>query len=177
MGYSISWIAFHGKSRQQVLELLRLVDTDEADPANETPISGSELPGGWYALFLNDIIHPYLDRLGEFSRGCTVLGCRVEEHIMASTAFLYQDGSRVWNITHEAEKGIYNLEIVGSPPPSFSPLAFRQKQDSAGGETAGVDHMFDAPLQLAFSICGYRHDHWKFDWGEPSFTRLEDLGA
>jgi hypothetical protein len=36
-----------------------MLDTAEPDGANESPISGSEVPGGWYVVFLNDIEHPY----------------------------------------------------------------------------------------------------------------------
>ena len=179
MGYSISWVAFHGLPKSEVLSLTRLIDTAEPDEANESPISGSELPGGWYVLFLNDIVHPYVspERLREISIGCTVLGCQVEEHVMASACFLYKNGGRIWNVTHEAEKGLYNMEIEGQAPESFSITEFRQAQDRAGGEAAGVDYMFDAPLELAHRMCGYRHDRWKFDWGQPYFTRLEAESA
>jgi hypothetical protein len=137
-----------------------LVDTAEPDEANESPISGSELPGGWYVLFLNDLIHPYMsaETLRELSSGCTVLGCQVEEHVMVSASFLYKNGTRMWKVLHEAEKGLYDLQIDGVPPESFSISEFRQRQDAAGGEVAGVDYIFDAPLELARRICGYRHD-------------------
>ena len=179
MGYSISWIAFHGLSKGEVLSITRLIDTAEPDEANESPISGSEVPGGWFVLFLNDIVHPYVshERLREFSLACTVLGAQVEEHVMVSASFLYKNGARIWSITHEAEKGVYNMEIDGQPPDSFSISEFREAQDRAGGEAAGVDHMFDAPLELARRICGYRHDRCKFDWGQPRFRRLEAESA
>lgn len=174
MGYSISWIAFQGLTKSEILSCTRLIDTGEPDGVNESPISGSELPCGWYVLFLNDVTHPYVsgDTLRELSRGCSVLGCQVEEHAMVSASFFYQNGTRIWNVVHDSEKGLYHLEIDGDPPESFSISECRQKQDSAGGEGAGVDYIFDAPLELARRICGYRHDRWKFDWGQPTFTRL-----
>lgn len=174
MGFSIAWIAFHGLTKAEVLSHVDLVDTQERDEANESPISGSELPGGWYVLFLSDVAHPYLsaESLQRLSKGCTVLGCQVEEHVMVSASFLYENGARIWHILHESEKGVYNLEIEGAPPGSFSIAEFRQKQHEAGGESADVDYIFDAPVELAQAICGFRHDRWKFDWGQPVFTRL-----
>lgn len=174
MGYSISWIAFHGVTKGEVLSRTRLIDTTEPDEANESPASGSELPARWYVLFLNDVMHPYVspERLQELSIGCTVLGCQVEEHVMSSGSCLYENGTRMWNVVHDAEKGLYDLQIDGNPPESFSFSEFQEAQDKAGGQLAEVDHMFDAPVELARLICGYRHDRWKFDWGQPSFTKL-----
>ncbi len=71
-------------TKGEVLSRTQLIDTAEPDEANESPASGSELPAGWYVLFLNDVMHPYVspERLQELSIGCTVLGCQVEEHVM-----------------------------------------------------------------------------------------------
>jgi hypothetical protein len=96
---------------------------------------------------------------------------------MASGSLLFQNGTRIWNVVHKAEKGIYDLQIDGDPPETFSAFEFRQLQDEAGGPTAEVDHIFDAPVELARRICGYRHDRWKFDWGQPSFTRHATVSA
>ena len=48
-----------------------------------------------------------------------------------------------------------------------------KQQDAEGGSKALVDYVFDIPVRLAEDLCGYRHDRWKFDWGQPVFTRLE----
>jgi hypothetical protein len=177
MGYSISWIAFHGKGKREVLALTHLIDTGEFDEANESPISAAEIPNGWYVLFLNDFSHPYVsvEVMQRFSADCVLLGCRVEEHVMTSAAFLFENGSRIWSVSHESEKGRYNVETEGTPPAFFAPLRAKlsQSQDDAGGEKADVDYMFDVPLEMAARLCGYRHDLWKFEWGEPEFTRME----
>jgi hypothetical protein len=94
---------------------------------------------------------------------------------MASAALLYKNGRRVWTVTHESERGRYDLSVDGHPPDLFRDLrdSLLKQQDSAGGENADVDFVFDVPVQLAAELCGYRHDRWKFDWGEPVFSRLE----
>ena len=96
---------------------------------------------------------------------------------MASASYLYKNGCCVWAITHESEKGRYDLSVDGDPPGLFWGLRDKlfKEQDSAGGEKADVDFVFDVPVQLASELCGYQHDRWKFDWGEPEFSRLDPV--
>jgi hypothetical protein len=175
MGYSISWMAFQSKNKQHVLSLLGLVDTAEADEANEAPISGAALPTGWYVVFFNDYSFTTPARMTKFSAGSTVISCQVEEHVMASASSLYKNGRHVWTVAHESERGRYDLSVDGDLPDLFRDLrdSLLKQQDDAGGEKADVDFVFDVPVQLAEELCGYRHDRWKFDWGEPVFSRLE----
>jgi hypothetical protein len=175
MGYSISWIAVRGKPKAALLAELDLQETNEDDEANESPVSGAELPDGWYVLFLNDLVHPYVsvEVLRRLSVGCELVGAQVEEHVMVSASFYYRDGRREWNITHESEKGQDNLETDGVPPPLFAVRrAANVRLQQEKGEEEGVDYIFEVALEVAESICGYRHDRWKFEWGEPRFTRL-----
>jgi hypothetical protein len=176
MGYSIAYVAFQNKSREEVLALTGLADTGEVDGANESPVAGASLPNGWYVLFLNDYDHPLIAprALLAFSRVCRLLACQVEEHVMASSAAGYESGQRIWSTTHQSDKGRYNLEVQGSPPESFGAVraALVKKQDDAGGEKADVDYVFDIPVELVTQLCSYRYDKWKFDWGQPVFTTL-----
>jgi hypothetical protein len=176
MGYSISWIALRGTPKAEVLARLRLRDTSELDEANESPASGAELPTGWYVVFLNDLTHPFVTpaTLQKLSEGCEVIGCQVEEHVMFSASFHYSNGRQDWSITHDSQKGLYNLELEGATTSFVAELhaAAKREQDKEGGKDGGVDHIFDVPLATAERLCGYRHDRWKFDWGEPQFTTL-----
>jgi hypothetical protein len=177
MGFSISWIAFQTNDKHRVLSSIGLVDTGEADEANESPASGAVLPTGWYVVFFNDYAFATPERLAKFSAGRTVIACQVEEHVMASASFLYENGRRAWSVTHESERGPYDLSVDGEPPALFSSLrdVLLKQQEDAGGENADVDFVFDVPVQLAAELCGYRHDRAKFDWGEPEFSRLEPV--
>jgi hypothetical protein len=38
--------------------------------------------------------------------------------------------------------------------------------------TLSFDYTFDIPVEVAAAVCKYRHDRWKFEWGNPQFTRL-----
>lgn len=179
MGFCISWIAIRGKSKSQLLSDLYLIDTSESDPANESPISGTEFHSGWFLLVLKDIEHPYIDEkfLAVLSRDCEVVGAQVFEGIMYSSSFFYRNGDREWKITHHPEDGVEGIEISGAPPAEFevirSDLEKRQKE---AGAAEGVDYIFDIPLKMAESICGYAHDQWEFNGHRPSFTKLEAAG-
>lgn len=177
MGFSISWIAVSGKPKADVLQCLSLVDTTESDEANESPVSGAQLPGGWYILFLNDIVHPYTrePQLQRLSSGCKLLVCQVEEHVMASAAIMYENSVNTWSVVHESEHGIYHLAKEGALPSFLEKIHAEMKasQDADGGADADVDYIFDVPVGLAAAICGYRHDRVALASGEePKFTEL-----
>lgn len=177
MGLSISWIAVSGKAKADILQCLSLVDTTDSDEANESPVSGAQLPGGWYVLFLNQFDHPFARAplVQRLSAGCKVVVCQVEEHVMTSVATLYENSINTWRVTHESESGMYHLEKEGVPPPSLDEIyaALKVSQDADGGFDADVDHIFDVPVGLAAALCGYRHDEVALASGEePKFTEL-----
>jgi hypothetical protein len=177
MGYSIAWIAVRGKSKDEVLAQLSLADTDEPDDANETPVSGAALPDGAYLVYFNDMAHPAIQAasMAWLSEGCEALACQVEENVMASAAFQYKDGARVWDVIHLSQKGLYHLEVDGEPPALLDAIHEEMKatQDEHGGATAQVDCLFEVPLMLANALCGYRHDEPALLSGELlSFTEL-----
>lgn len=177
MGYSIAWILVRGKSKDDILARLSLADTGEPDEANESPVSGAALPGGAYLVFFNDMAHPATraTNLARLSEGCEALGCQVEEHVMASAAFQYKDGAKVWDVVHLSGEGLYHLAVDGAPPALLATIHAEMKatQDEQGGADAGVDCLFDVPLMLATALCGYRHDEPALLSGETlEFTEL-----
>jgi hypothetical protein len=174
MGFSISWLAFKDKSKLDVLSLMSLADTGEPDDANESPFSGAELPTGWYIVFRNALSSPRMKMLKSLSRDCSVLRCQVEEHIMFSGASLHTNGKLMWTVCHQSSKGAYHLSAEGDLPETFGPIRDRlfKEQEENGGANSDVDYIFDIPVQLACELCGYRHDQWRFDWGQPTFARL-----
>jgi hypothetical protein len=94
---------------------------------------------------------------------------------MASAAIMYENGGKTWSVTHESENGIYHLAKEGELPPSLDNIHGEMKasQDAEGGGDADVDFIFDVPVVLAATICGYRHDRVALASGEePKFTEL-----
>lgn len=174
MGFSISWIGFKAEDRDEALRLLGLVDTGEPDEANEAPFSGALLPTGWFIVFSNDFDFATPKRLAALSAGRKVIACQVEEHVMVSAAYCYDDGEAVWWASHMSENGTYDLTAEGELPDGFAALKDNLfgKQEAEGGTKANVDFIFDVPVELAQAICGFRYDRCEYEWGEPAFTHL-----
>ena len=53
MGYSLFWLAVKGKSPDAVRTELKLRATGEREDVPESPVTGVELPGGWYVVLDN----------------------------------------------------------------------------------------------------------------------------
>jgi hypothetical protein len=177
MGYAIAWIAVRGKPKDEVLAQLALVDTGEPDDANESAVSGAALPDGAYLVYFNDMAHPAVQArsMAALSEGCEALACQVEENVMASAAFQYKDGARVWDVLHIAREGLYHLSVDGTPPALLDAIHREMKATQAeqGGANAKVDALFEVPLMLATALCGYRHDEPALLSGETlRFTEL-----
>lgn len=177
MGYSVSWIGFHGLPKSEVLGRTSLRETGVPDEANETPFSLAELPFGWIILFSNDLNFGAAEHLRALSANTTLVSCQVEEHIMFSAAYCWVSGEQVWCVRHDGEKGVYDLTVSGRPPNALDKIKeqLESEQDSHGGASAAVDFGFDVPVQLAATITQYRHDRWKFPWGEPRFHALNPM--
>lgn len=175
MGFKISWIGFRGVSKEHLLRSLKATDTGELDEANEAPFSGAEIPGGWFILFSNDFSFASEDRLAKLSENCEVVACQVHEGVMMSVAYRYNRGKQAWALVHDAQQDIRHIEVAGAPPPEFAMIKERllKEQDAHDGQEPAVDFVFDVPLETAATVCPYRHDRWRFDWGEPRFTVLE----
>jgi hypothetical protein len=176
MGFAISWLAVKGKSKDQILAETELRDTGEADDWNKSPESGAALPEGWYVLFLRNYSHSLVKpkSLAKLSAGCQVIACQIEEHVMASSAVMYADGQRAWQVQHEGDVEIENLAAEGALPVNFAAIRDRliKQQKDEGGDPPDVDFYFEVPLELALAICRFKHDEAEFDWGKPQFTKL-----
>jgi hypothetical protein len=141
------------------------------------------LPDGGYLVLLPSCFHRFVERkfLEKASRGCSILGCQVEEHVMASASFLYLDGKRSWNVVHESERGIRHLEAEGNVPEPFHAIRReaeenQTREDAASSGPANVfsvDHIFEVPVRLATALTGYAHDLVALPWGRPVYDKLK----
>jgi hypothetical protein len=162
MGFSLSWAAVKGGTPQAVQEAFALRGTGAQEEIPESDITGAELPGGWYMLVSNrDGLRLTEDaKLSRLSRVGEVIMCYVEEHVMCSFAACWRDGRLIWSVYHDAQSSIESLDVKGEPPATFAAIRdrLRLEQAKAGGKEAGVDHIFDIPVELAQAITGYQHD-------------------
>ena len=173
MGFRMWWIGFVGKGKTSALEMVGLKDTGEPDELYEAPFSGAEIPGGWFILFANDFLFVSRERLARLSVDCCIVACQVHEGTMVSAAYGYERGNRVWELAHNAQQGIYDLSVSGSPPSSFEAIRQRLMQKQETTVDDDVDFIFDIPVEVAAAVCKYRYGHLKFDWGTAQFTRLD----
>lgn len=163
MGVSLSWIAIEGKSGEEVQRQLGLADTGERGDCLDFPITGLGLANGWYLVMADECDHKMLsDRVAvSLSSGASVIGCSVEERVLASSAMLWRQGKRIWSVQHRGGvHGIMDLVIDGRLPDGFYQLrdVYCARQVSAGGAKAGADLIFEIPLALAKSFVGVHHD-------------------
>ena len=118
--------------------------------------------------------------LARASAEAEVVCCFVEEHCMCSSAQGWRNGSEMWSVFHEAATGgISHLETKGDLPAAFNGIRDQQraKQEAAGGSKAGVDYIFDIPVELAQALTGYRHDVAIPELGDRAFEVLTTTAA
>ena len=94
---------------------------------------------------------------------------------MFSQASGWKDGTFLWSVTHDCEKGRYHLEIKGDTPPSLKGIhaTLGAAQDAAGGKEADVDFVYDIPAELAKNLTGFRHDQDMSGMNDKPFQVLE----
>jgi hypothetical protein len=122
----------------------------------------AKIHGGWFLLIGNRCNHRLIDEdfLARLSSRWKCVACSVEEHVMVSSAALWEAGEPVWEVTHDAQDNIFHLASSGRLPEGFAATRDRvlREQEREGGQQAGVDLVFDVPLLLAKSLTGYKHD-------------------
>ena len=181
MGQSISWLAVKTDDLDQLFEIAEVSPTSEADEWFESKFSGSGLQGGWYFLQAKGCDHPIIssDELSRISMLGETIACSVEEHVMVSIAEGWNKGVRSWSIAHDAQQGMFDLSASGNLPDHYEAIKnnHTSQQNAEGGEDADVDLIFEIPLQVANSICGYKHDEGSPPWVPPGPVAFTQLGA
>ncbi len=89
----------------------------------------------------------------------------------------YERGESVFAIEHDGgQQGVRHMETAGTLPAEWPAILDRLSRDQ-DAEDAGdneVDFLFDAPLDLAKALCGYRHDEVWPEGQEPDITSLAE---
>lgn len=174
MGFHVGWIAVNGKSPAEVRAELGLSETVAREYVPESELTAVLLPSGWYIVFCNDLTAPELkdDSLEAISRGGNVMAFFVEEGSMVSVATGYAGGHRTWEVVHDSNKGLENLDTSGILPPSFALVRDRLMNKLKEGKN-GVDYLFEVPADLSKLITGFRHDEDIDGIEGDAFTVLE----
>jgi hypothetical protein len=156
MGYSLSWVAVKNANPEAVNSLLGLRETDVWEELAKSKAAGASIPTGWYLVLFHrkELSEHTLSKLSSVGE---VVYCFVEDHVMFSQASGWKDGKFFWSVTHDCEKGKYHLDIKGDAPPSLKDIHARLKSQQ-NAEDEDVDHVYDAPAELAKTLTGFRHD-------------------
>ena len=161
MGVSISWLAVKDMEPEAVHKQLGLLATREFDGDLAHPFAGRLLPTGWYLVVANRCNAPMIldEVLSSISENASVIAASVEEHFMHCYSTSWRAGKQEWRVQHEAEKGSTHLDVSGAPPAELETIrqsAFARQM--CHDDSAGVNHVFDVPLELAKHFVGFRHD-------------------
>jgi hypothetical protein len=172
MGWSLSWVAVKDCTPELVHEVLGLRATGVRMEFADSSITGAVLPSGWYAVISDhDRLELGSDRnLASLSILGEVIICWVEEHCNCSYAAGWRNGAQMWSVCHNAQKSLEHLDSEGDLPKEFARI-----RDECWGQlvTEGGDCLFSVPVDLAYSLTGYRHDDDVPDTANDAFEVLE----
>src|SRR5579859_682370 len=162
MWFSITWLAVREEASEKLLQSLGLSPTGETEEFPESLITTARLDTGWRVIWYNKYGCPFLQPQ-DLSRNSIdhddVLLCLVEEHVMASSCEMWSGGKRKWWLSHEGESGPTGLSTEGELPVPFPAIRRDMEQlQTAEGDNAGVDYIFDIPSKVAQALVGFKHD-------------------
>ena len=160
MGFAISWVACHGKAPELLREEFGCRTTGKF--GEHADLMGRILPSGWYVMIANRCDHPIVSApvLSMISRGCSVIACSIEEHVMYCASSLWRHGEKDWGLEHQGDRDVSDLTVTGSPPEALQQIrqicADKQADEPRGRYS--VDWFFEIPLEIAKDAAGFRHD-------------------
>jgi hypothetical protein len=174
MGFRISWIATEA-SEENVLAALDAVKTGETDAYPDFDLCVVTAKPGWTVIWSNDEVFFDDARCMALSREFPLLGVHVNETVMYSDARWFDGGGLVWKIWHEGDEDPAHLARIGPLPDQAAEIEqakrAEQKRDDEANPGDGVDIIFEIPLALAASYCGFKHD--EFEGTEDSCKELQ----
>lgn len=160
----MTWCALRESDAESLIQSLELQATDEKVDFPSAPINVVSLNSGWRVFWFNKQPKQIPKQFEVYSKDFDILYCEVEEHVMFSSAEWWSRGKNTWSISHNGEEGTICedgtiiLDYDGELPDCFQEIRTacetRQKQDTE------VDHIFEIPLEVAKSICRFKHDEW-----------------
>ena len=172
MSAPVGWIGVQGLDRQRILEATGL---EEALPGKRLKALTWSLPNGWAFLMTFDFGFPTPERMAALSAEGRAIAVSADDRIMMSVVRGYERGKAVFAIEHDGgQHGRRHMAVAGTPPAEWPGILSRlgQEQDEEDRGAGEVDCLFDAPLDLAKALCGYRHDEVWPEGQEPAETPL-----
>jgi hypothetical protein len=142
--------------RSEVLCSLGLADTGESARMIPLPppakFAAFEL-NGWQFVVSSDHRFASRERISAVSQGGVAVGAYLEEHVMVSGAFGASGGRLVWSVQHDPDHGLEHLDVWGDPPVALAEIHAKLLEQLR--TEGGADYVFDAPTELAATVCGF----------------------
>lgn len=156
MGFKLTWMATQEADEVAMLDRLNLRVADDAEGYYSADYTLGRLPGGWLIVVSNKQVR--LDKLAPavVPEGFAVTGW-MNETVMVSEARGFRDGVQEWAVIHDLEKDPSGMRVEGTPPEAFSEIHRLAQAEQAKGEE-DVDYVFETPVKLSASICGFTPD-------------------
>ena len=151
MGFSHSFIAVQGVTREQALEALGMTVSEVQTDILEG-VALFDWSDDWLVVLSEDdrdALDGELAELGSLGRAAVAYGVDVDAPY--STASGYEGGKDTWIVTVKPSQG--RISVVGQPPEQLDSIIGTAKAEQQDTE---VDLFFDVPARLAESICGFR---------------------
>jgi hypothetical protein len=176
LGFHLSWIATSGIEKEDVLKHFELIATGEFDAVPDSEWSFLDNRNGWNVFIWNETepLDEAAARLTNSRPEAKAVTAMVAEGAMVCLSSGWADGQKIWSITHDSSRGLSHLECEGNPPDSFVKL--KTDCEKSQSETTEVDYFFDVPLDVAYSVCNFKHDQCPDEsFGENPFEILKSL--
>ncbi|MDC0935538.1 hypothetical protein OAS39_04565 [Pirellulales bacterium] len=156
MGFRVLLIAASDKTPSAIHTEYGVIPTGAFEEIPESPVTGAELPGGAYLLYINDEVLPDDVMLGKLSKNASLLACYANETVMDSLASSWVNGAEVWRVHHSSQQGTLHLESDGELPEELAAIRERLLQEQEGEDD--TDYVFDIPVELFSALGGIRYD-------------------
>jgi len=165
VGFSHSFIAVQGLTREQALEALGMAVSEVRTDLLEG-VTLFDWSDDWLVVLSaddRDALEGELAELGSLGRAAVAYG--VDTDVPYATGRGYEGGKDSWTVTVKPNQG--RISVVGQPPEQLDSIIGAAKAEQQNTE---VDLFFDIPARLAESICGFLIDE-----GDPDALQYVSL--
>jgi hypothetical protein len=156
MGLSVCWIGVQDGRKDTILDRLGFEEFGEVGDEIGADYACAEAPNGWLIFVATDRSFEMDGPLTIASPDGLAVGCEMSETAMVSRALGFEGGSLVWTVARDPDKDERGLVVEGVPPPQLKDIRQRLQIEQAAPGNEHVDYLFDAPMELSESLCGYR---------------------
>jgi hypothetical protein len=173
MGLRLDWIAVRGGDEKRLLDQFELRPYGHVSQEFAAPFAFGKV-GDWLVLTAerseicdDDVIAEIAQSYGD------VLGASIVENVGYSRVQAYADGVKSWDVAFDVETDGDGLAVDGHPPNALEVIAARCAAEQA--DDPEVMHFFDAPIELAKTVCGYEAGQIdNIDWRALVKTSAKD---